>query len=69
MLKNHADILARLPQFTVAKRRHILAINDDLAPRGPLQHIDAPHQRRLTCTTQADNAKNLALGYFQINAL
>ena len=69
MLENHADILARLPQLAVAKRRHILAVNDDLAARGPLQHIDASHQRRLAGATQADNAKNLALGDFQINAL
>ena len=69
MLKDHANLLAGLPQLLCGERQHILTIYDHLAGGRALEQVDAAHQRRFTCTGKADHTENFALVNRQRNIL
>ena len=69
VLEDHADVLARLAQLFLAHGRHVLTVDDDLAGRRALEHVDAADQRGLACAAEADDTEDLAALDRQVNAL
>ena len=61
VLKDHADLPSRRAQLPFRILRQILPVQDDLAGRGPLQQVDAAHQRGLARAGEADDAEDFAV--------
>ena len=68
VLEDHADALALFAKLRLTERGQILAVNDDLALRRPLQHVDAANQGRLARARKADDAIDLAALDFEVDA-
>ena len=58
-LKDHADVPPHGQQLLLGQPGQLLAVDPHLALGGPLQQIDAPHQRALTRAGQTDDAEDL----------
>lgn len=69
MLEDHADVLARLAQLFLAHGRHVLAVDDDLAGRRALEHVDAADQRGLARAAETDDTEDLAALDRQVDTL
>ena len=67
MLKDHADLLARLTQRRPAQSGHVLTIHQDTAGGRCLQHIHAADQRTLASAAEANDAKDLAPLHLEID--
>ena len=61
-LEDHGDLPPGRPQLGRGHGVQLLAVDDDPALRGPLQHIDAADQRALTRAAHADDAIDIAAG-------
>ena len=69
VLEDHADVLAGLAQFRAVQGRHFLAVDEDLAARGHLEHVDAADEGRFAGAGQADDAEDLAVFDFEVRLL
>ena len=61
-LEDHGDLPPGRPQLGRGHGVQLLAVDDDPALRGPLQHIDAADQRALACAAHADDAIDIPVG-------
>lgn len=61
VLKDHADLFARLPQLPRRERGHFFSVHRDRAGSWPLEQIDASHERGFAGAGKADDAEDLAL--------
>ena len=65
-LKNHGDFPAHLSKLRCGKGTDILAVYEDLAFRGPLQHVDTADQRTLSRSAHTDDSVDIAIPNGQI---
>ena len=65
MLKDHADLLARLAQLCRIQRKQILAVHDHFSALRTLQQIDAAYQRGFSGAAESDDAEDLPLSDLQ----
>jgi len=68
VLEHHSDVAARLAQLRVVQLGQVAAIDDDFAPRGPVEQVDNAHQRAFARAAAPDDAEHLAWGDLQVNA-
>ena len=61
VLKDHADLFARLPQLPRRERGHFFSVHRDRAGSWPLEQIDASHECGFAGAGEADDAEDLAL--------
>ena len=61
-LEDHGDLPPGRPQLGRGHGVQLLAVDDDPALRGPLQHIDAADQSALACAAHADDAIDIPVG-------
>ncbi|SKU07283.1 Uncharacterised protein [Mycobacteroides abscessus subsp. abscessus] len=59
-MKDHADIAAQAPEFTLAQRTHFRPVHDDTAGGGTLQAVDEAHQRALARSRVTDHGEHIA---------
>src|SRR5450830_1443013 len=67
VLEDHADVAARIAQVVGRQRRHVLAVEDDVAGGRTIQQVDGAHQRTLTGTAAADDAEDFSLADGQVD--
>ena len=60
-LKNHGDVAPGRAKLCLAERRHVAAVDDDLAAGRPLEHVDAADEGALARAAHADDAVDFAV--------
>ena len=69
MLEDHADVLPGFAQLFFAEGGHFLAVHENFAAGGALQHVDAAHQGGFAGTGQADDDGDFAFVDGQVDIL
>ena len=66
-MKNHGNAAALGAQLRFVHGAQILPVDEYLALRGTLEHIDAAYQSGFSGAAHADNAVDLTVGDLQIH--
>ncbi len=59
LLKDHADIGAQTPQFTLPQRAHLGSVHDDATRAGSLEPVNETYQRALAGPRVTDHGEHV----------
>ena len=68
-LEDHGDVPALLPQLRLGELADVLAVDEDFAAGGALQHVDAADQGAFSRAAHADDAVDFAVADGQRDVL